>query len=237
MNLIYAYKFIPTNEIKYVGKTNNLNYRRQQHEEYDIQNPNQREYHYPLSRAIRKYGKDKFDVLILEDNILDSDVEEREKYWINFYNTYNNGYNQTEGGLGGHHYEKFTKEEIELIIQMIKEQVPFKEIATRFNISISHLSGINTGTKHHKDNESYPLNKMTRGRKLTDDDITSIIDLLLNSNLEQYEIAKQFNVAQTTISKINLGKTHVQPNLSYPLRDAYKTRRKEELEYESKFSK
>ena len=57
-------------------------------------------------------------------------------------------------------------------------------ISECFNISISHLSGINTGTKHHKDSESYPLNKMTRGRKLSDDDVINIIDLLLNSNLE-----------------------------------------------------
>lgn len=28
MNLVYGYKFIPTQEIKYVGKTNNLDYRR-----------------------------------------------------------------------------------------------------------------------------------------------------------------------------------------------------------------
>lgn len=28
MNLVYAYIFKPTNEIKYVGKTNNLEYRR-----------------------------------------------------------------------------------------------------------------------------------------------------------------------------------------------------------------
>ena len=161
MNLVYAYKFIPTQEIKYVGKTNNLDYRRKQHEEYDIINSNQREYHYPLSRAIRKYGKNNFEVIILEDNIPDNKIEDREIYWINFYNTYKNGYNQTAGGLGGHHYEKFTEEEINEIIQMIKNKVPFNDISKQFNISISHLSGINKGNKHHRDNEIYPLNDMT----------------------------------------------------------------------------
>lgn len=227
MNLVYGYKFIPTQEIKYVGKTNNLNYRRKQHEEYDIQNPNQREYHYPLSRAIRKYGKDSFEVIILEDNIPDDKIEDREIYWINFYNTYKNGYNQTPGGLGGYHYEKFTEEEIDEIIQMIKDKVPFNDISKQFNISISHLSGINKGNKHHRDDEVYPLNDMTQGTKLTKSDVETIIDLLINSNLEQYQIAEQFNVAQTTISKINLGKTHHNNNLQYPLRNAYKTRRKE----------
>lgn len=226
MNLIYGYKFIPTQEIKYVGKTNNLDYRRKQHEEYDIINPNQREYHYPLSRAIRKYGKESFEVIVLENNIPDNKIEDREIYWINFYNTYKNGYNQTAGGLGGHHYEKFTEEEIDEIIRMIKNKVPFNNISRQFNISMSHLSGINKGNKHHRANETYPLNNMTQGAKLTKNDVEAIINLLLNSDLEQSQIAKQFNVAQTTISKINVGKTHYNNNLQYPLRNAYKTRKR-----------
>lgn len=96
---------------------------------------------------------------------------------------------------------------------MIKDKVPFNDISKQFNISISHLSGINKGNKHCKDNEVYPLNDMTQGTKLTKSDVETIINLLLNSDLEQSQIAKQFNVAQTTISKINLGKTHYNNNL------------------------
>lgn len=36
---------------------------------------------------------------------------------------------------------------------------------------------------------------MTQGTKLTKSDVETIIDLLINSNLEQSQIAKQFNVA------------------------------------------
>ena len=86
--------------------------------------------------------------------------------------------------MGGHHYEKFTEEEIDEIIEMIKNKIPFNSISKKFNISISHLSGINKGNKHHRDNEIYPLNDMTQGTKLTKDDIKIIIDLLLNSNLK-----------------------------------------------------
>jgi predicted XRE-type DNA-binding protein len=43
--------------------------------------------------------------------------------------------------------------------------------------------------------------------KLTEVDLEKIRFLLKNTKLKQHEIAKQFNVAQTTISRIKLGKT------------------------------
>jgi len=52
-------------------------------------------------RAIRKYGIENFITIVLEDNICQDKVNEREKYWIAYYDTYNNGYNMTEGGDGG----------------------------------------------------------------------------------------------------------------------------------------
>ena len=59
-NLIYAYKKRSTNKIVYVGQTNNLEYRNKQHLDYDLFNKNAKEYEYPLSRGIRKYGKDEY---------------------------------------------------------------------------------------------------------------------------------------------------------------------------------
>ena len=48
---------------------------------------------------LRNLGKDNFSFEIIEtcdNNILD----EREKYWIKYYNSYYNGYNSTPGGRG-----------------------------------------------------------------------------------------------------------------------------------------
>ena len=62
-------------------------------------------YNYPFYRAIRKYGENNlvWDILDYADNQID--LNEKEKYWINYYNTYignknSNGYNQTVGGEG-----------------------------------------------------------------------------------------------------------------------------------------
>lgn len=51
----------------------------------------------PLYRAINKYGVHNFSVTTLEET---DAPEEREVYWINFYNTFHNGYNATQGGDG-----------------------------------------------------------------------------------------------------------------------------------------
>lgn len=53
----------------------------------------------PLYKAMNEYGIDNFRISIIEccDNSIS---DEREKYWINELNTFNNGYNNTLGGKG-----------------------------------------------------------------------------------------------------------------------------------------
>ena len=98
MNVIYAYKKNSENKIVYVGQTKNLEQRHKTHIQYDPFNINNPEYNYPLSRGIRKYGEEAYSLIILEDNVPDEQLDEREIYWIKYYNTYFNGYNQSTGG-------------------------------------------------------------------------------------------------------------------------------------------
>lgn len=52
--------------------------------------------------AIRKYGFQDFVFQIIEDDITSNEIlNEREKYWINYYNSYYDGYNSTLGGESG----------------------------------------------------------------------------------------------------------------------------------------
>lgn len=60
-------------------------------------------------------------------------------------------------------------------------------------------------------NSSVPL-------KLTKNQVSEIINLLLTSSLSQEEIGKKFNVSQRMISSINIGETWVQQGISYPIR-------------------
>ena len=78
-NIIYGYKKISTNEIVYVGQTTDLTTRRYRHETHDPYNPNIKEYNYPLSKGIRKYGIENYECVILEEVEKEQDLNEREK--------------------------------------------------------------------------------------------------------------------------------------------------------------
>lgn len=57
-----------------------------------------------LFPAMKEYGFDNFKMSILEDDILKSDLDSREIYWINELNTLHpNGYNNQTGGKHGSH--------------------------------------------------------------------------------------------------------------------------------------
>ena len=156
--MIGIYKI--TNKINgksYVGQSTDIERRWREHHYRYWNNDN------VIYMAFRKYGIENFDFSIIEE-CSTQELNSREEYWINYYDSYYNGYNETVGGDGS--------------------------------------SG--------------------NSIKLSKDSILQIIDLLLNSDLTQREIAKRFDVTDETISEINRGKTRVQDGLNYPLRDRVK---------------
>lgn len=58
----------------------------------------------PLYDAIKKYGIEHFKIELVEEVNL-NEISEKEIYWINFYDTYKNGYNATKGGDGKQLYD------------------------------------------------------------------------------------------------------------------------------------
>lgn len=80
------------NEKVYVGQSINIQERYYQHIS-DAKNRAK----YPIDLAIQKYGIDNFSFEILEECSTDL-LDEREIYWISFFDSYNCGYNATPGG-------------------------------------------------------------------------------------------------------------------------------------------
>ena len=73
----------------YIGQSNDIERRFKEH---TFKNK------IPIDKAIQKYGKESFQFEILEECSLD-ELDEKERYWINYYNTYKGfGYNCSEGG-------------------------------------------------------------------------------------------------------------------------------------------
>ena len=223
-NVIYAYKKRENGKIVYVGQTVDLDTRHKQHTKYDPFNINNREFNYPLSRGIRKYGEDAYELIILEDNLLKEQLDEREKYWIAFYDTYFNGYNQS---IGGSNPVKpiFTEEKIDTVIEMLKdESYSYKDIIEKTGISMTHIYNINTGKRRKRDNLSYPIResnvKGTKGLKFSPEVCKQIHEEILLNIKSLKDIAKDFNCSDSTIRDINNGKTKAYrlEGYEYPLR-------------------
>lgn len=230
-NVIYAYRKKSNQKIVYVGQSVNIEQRHKQHIKYDPYNKNTQEYNYPLSRGVRKYGENEYELIILEDGLRKEQLNEREKYWIAFYDTYYNGYNQSTGGS----YPTqpvFTEDKIDLIINMLKdESYSYKDIVEKTGVSMTHIYNINTGNRRKRDGVNYPIRssntKGTKGLKFSLEECLEIHKLLQTTELTYEEIAKKYNCSKDTISDINKGKTqnYRLDKYTYPIRSDYLVRK------------
>lgn len=75
-----------------------------------------------LCRAIRLYGEEHFFVEIIDNATTQQELTQKEYYWINYYNSVNNGYNETNNQLkcGGNTYQSKTEAEMEVIKAKIR---------------------------------------------------------------------------------------------------------------------
>jgi group I intron endonuclease len=91
--VIYCYHCISTGK-KYIGQTVHEERRKRQHK-HDCKRGVDNKFY----RAVRKYGWNKFIYGIVEEYDVDL-LAEQEIYYIDCYDSYNNGYNSTIGGEG-----------------------------------------------------------------------------------------------------------------------------------------
>lgn len=70
-----------------------------------------------FARAIRKYGEKKFIISIIDTACDQSELNYKEQYWIKFYNSTIDGYNETDAiyKCGGNTYKNKTDEEMKNI--------------------------------------------------------------------------------------------------------------------------
>ena len=119
----FIYKIInDINDKVYIGKTNATIQKRWQEHCYDF--GKDRNKNRPLYCAMNKYGIEHFKAEKIEECEYDI-AEEREIYWINYYNSYMNGYNATLGGDGKSFYNH------QEIIDLLKQHLEVSEICNK----------------------------------------------------------------------------------------------------------
>ena len=143
--MIGIYKI--TNKINgnsYIGQSIEIEQRLKTHFSRAYQNSEKnREYNKPLYRAIRKYGEENFTFEVLEQCTKEQ-LNEKERYWVSYYDTYRNGYNATEGGDGfpphsgeDHGKTKLTNKDV----YQIRERYNNREIQKVVYEDYKHLIG------------------------------------------------------------------------------------------------
>jgi group I intron endonuclease len=106
-----------TNKIngkRYIGQAKGFNRRYKEHM-WSSYNENDRSYNYPLHRAIRKYGIESFEVIVLKYDLKTQCLLNLyESYYIDKYNTMTikHGYNISDGGSNGNKFAGKTEEEM-----------------------------------------------------------------------------------------------------------------------------
>ena len=130
------------NDKCYIGCSKNIEHRWIAHKSESIIEKNS-QYNYSIHKAFRKYGIDNFSFEIIE-LVPDENLFEREKYWIDFYKSYDNGYNETLGGDCGpslpgesNPNSKLTEAEVIIIRQSILDGKMLSEVYKDYSDKIS----------------------------------------------------------------------------------------------------
>ena len=103
-----------------------------------------------IHKAINKYGSQNFDFSVIEE-CEEKELDEREIYWIDFYDSYYNGYNCTKGGSRNVDHFKKKVYYYNLKGQYLGEFESVKEAALKLEImplSIYNCCSGKTKTSH-----------------------------------------------------------------------------------------
>lgn len=115
----------------------------------------------PIHRAFYKYGIENFTFEIIEE-CSKEELDEKECYYIHYFNSYNNGYNLTVGGQGSSHSGiSLSYEQVKEIRKLLSEEkLSNLEIAQNYNVSENTIIAINTGKAWYEEGISYPIKKV-----------------------------------------------------------------------------
>lgn len=227
------YKIVFDNNKIYIGLSNDIRRRMIEHFGRDLkQHPE-----LLISKAIKKHSVQDIEIIEFIDENDRNKLQEREKYWIKYYNSYLDrsiGYNMTPGGDGSfqgiyNNASSLSQEDLNLIYDLLlNSKLTYTEIADKTNSSYSIVSRINNGV-HYKNNryeyplrkirmEKYELNNKHSAFYNKEEELLNLIQDLKENKLSYKELEDKYNIKTTTLSVINQGKKYRQNNEIYPLR-------------------
>lgn len=205
---IYGYKNI-INSKWYIGKSESKNKNRRHNEHVKHVNNNVSSQFY---NAVRKYGWDKFERHIFVECDTKESLTQKEKEFIQFYNSYKKGYNATPGGDGGDTYSNLSEER--------KQQANTKRSAS-----------LKVAWKRDRDvrmqsfvNGDYSFRKTPEYRKQQSESCKQIYNVLdPNGNMHCFKGLEEMKLY---FAELNTGKSLTDPNRISPTHIAWQGKSK-----------
>ena len=143
-----------------------------------------------IHRAIKKYGKSNFTVEVIEE-IDSANLNDRERYWIKYYNSYNNGYNSTKGGQDG--CKPFKDLDVESIIKEYNTGKSLRTLGTIFKVDKQTIKDLLI--RHNvelRTTRTYKLSQKDRDKVLED----------FAAGLSRKEIMIKWNISKSYLSQL-----------------------------------
>ena len=112
---IYKYTNL-INGMVYIGQT------KQTLQQRDYKHQTQLNDNTYFHRALKKYGRENFSLELVEENIPFDKLDEKEKFYIDFFDSFyttGKGYNLTQGGQCGSGTQKLTFSQVKKIKELI----------------------------------------------------------------------------------------------------------------------
>lgn len=217
----------------YIGQSIYINRRWQDHKE-DYSNGTSKFY-----KAIQEFGWDNFEWSVIEE-CSEEKLNDREKYWIDYYDSINNGYNTIYGNpFERKKYSKLSDERHDELIQdLLSTSTSIKDLSDKYNLGLSYVYEINQGHEsRRKEDLKYPLRKLENHFKgirdyneLTDKEIEDILFDLKENKLQYEEMMVKYGVSYKFLRRVNKGEKILKEGLDYPLRPILSKISEEEAE-------
>lgn len=169
---------IKINEVRYIGKDSNIHQNKRYNHHLSLLK-NGKHFNKHLQRAYNKYKEIHYDVLIEFDEVDEETLNKAEMFYIDLFETFDKGFNQTKGGDG------------------TKGRTPTQEEVERMRNT--RLEGIKNGVYKLTNGEVNGMNKLTEFQ------VKEIIDLFYQMKLSDFEIAEKYDVNRSTINAIYNG--------------------------------
>lgn len=221
------YRFYNPKENKsYIGQSVQLKKRYSQHFK-NYKNKNDHSYYTNFYKALRKFGFFSFDYEVLEekDFYTREELNERERFWVDHYDSYTNGYNMNSGGVyvtevgENHPMAKLTEKEVLEIKYKLKECsfLSQKDIGEEYNTSQSVISEINNGLAWTTVGDSdFPIRKQSKSitgsshfaSKLSDSEVLSIRKRYVYETGKQIYQDYKDKISYVSFEKLLRGKTY-----------------------------